>query len=95
MVNSKFILFLLVHFNSFFNNYMFFKFINKFLKDILRCTPPSSHVCDFIYVGVKCVLKMDLLNYQNVVQEKWSKGTQVHFSKMVKNALAGKKMRLE
>ena len=26
---------------------MFFKFINKYQKEILRCAPPSSHVCDF------------------------------------------------
>ena len=39
--------FLLVHFNSFFDNYLFFKFINKCQKEILRCAPPSSHVYDF------------------------------------------------
>ena len=26
---------------------MFFKFINKCQTEILRCAPPSSHVCDF------------------------------------------------
>ena len=25
----------------------FSKFINKFLKKILRCAPPSLHMCDF------------------------------------------------
>ena len=29
-----------------FNNYLFFKFINKYQKEILSCTPPFSHVCD-------------------------------------------------
>ena len=28
---------------------MFFKFINKYQKEILRCAPPSSHLCDFLY----------------------------------------------
>ena len=28
---------------------MFFKFINKCQKEILRCVPPSSHVWDFYY----------------------------------------------
>ena len=31
----------------FFNNYLFSKFINKCQKEILRCAPPSSQVCDF------------------------------------------------
>ena len=48
IVNIKIILFLLAHFNSFFNNNLFFKFINKCQKEILRCAPPSSHVCDFL-----------------------------------------------
>ena len=43
--------FLLTHFNSFFNNYLFFKFTNKCKKEILRCAPPSSHVCDFCFLG--------------------------------------------
>ena len=47
IVNIKIILFLLAHFNSFFNNYLFFKFINNCQKKILRCAPPSLHVCDF------------------------------------------------
>ena len=38
----------MAHFNSFFNNYLFFKFINKCQKEILRCAPPSSHVSDFL-----------------------------------------------
>ena len=32
--------------------FFFFKFINKCQKEILRCTPPSSHVCDFSYMGM-------------------------------------------
>ena len=48
IVNIKIICFLLTHFNSFFNNYLFFKFINKYQKEIPSCAPPSSHVCDFI-----------------------------------------------
>ena len=46
IVNIK-ILFLLAHFNRFFNNNLFFKFISKCQKEILRCAPPS-HVCDFL-----------------------------------------------
>ena len=48
ILNITIILFLLAHFNSFFNNNLFFKFINKCQKEILRCAPPSSHVCDFL-----------------------------------------------
>ena len=40
--------FLLAHFNIFLNNYLFFKFINKCQKEILRCAPPSLHVWFFI-----------------------------------------------
>ena len=36
-------------FNSFFNNYLFFKFISKCQKESLRCAPPS-HVCDFLLI---------------------------------------------
>ena len=39
--------FLLAHFNCFLNNCLFFKFINKCQKEILRGAPPSSHRCDF------------------------------------------------
>ena len=35
----------MAHFNSFLNN-LFFKFINKCQKEILRCAPPCSYVCD-------------------------------------------------
>ena len=38
---------------------MFFKFINKCQAEILRCVPPSSHVCDFF---PKCYLTY-LLRY--------------------------------
>ena len=41
---------LLTHFNSFFNNYLFFKFINKCQKEILRCASPFSHVWFFYFV---------------------------------------------
>ena len=51
-INIKIILFLLAHFNSFFNNGLFFKFINKCQKKILRCVPPSSHVCDFFITSL-------------------------------------------
>ena len=44
----NYFVFLLAHFNSFFKNYLFLKFINKCQKDILRCVPPSSHVFDFL-----------------------------------------------
>ena len=42
-----------------------------------------------LYVEVQCVqnnivLKIVLLNWRNTAQEKWKKGTQAHFSKMVK-----------
>ena len=33
--------------HCFLNKYLFFKFISKYQKDILRCAPPSSHVCGF------------------------------------------------
>ena len=36
------------HFNSFLNNYMFFKSINKCQKEILRCAAPSSLACDIL-----------------------------------------------
>ena len=39
----------MAQFNSFVNNYLFFKFSNKCQKEILRCAPSSSHVCDFCY----------------------------------------------
>ena len=48
IVNIKITLFLLAHFNNFFNNNLFFKFINKCQKEIVRCSPPSSYVYDFI-----------------------------------------------
>ena len=53
IVNIKIVLFLLAHFISFFNfNFLiFFKFINKCQKEILRCVPPSSHVCDFLKIS--------------------------------------------
>ena len=49
ILNIKIILFLLADFNSFFNN-LFFKFINKCQKEIVRCPPLSSHVCDFLCI---------------------------------------------
>ena len=50
IVNIKIILFLLAHFNRFFDNNLFFKFINKCQKEILRCAPPFSHVCNFFFL---------------------------------------------
>ena len=50
IVNIKIICFLLAHLNSFFNNYLFFKLINKYQKEILRCAPPFLHVCDFFII---------------------------------------------
>ena len=37
----------LQQFFYFFDKYLFFKFISECQKEILMCTPPSSHVCDF------------------------------------------------
>ena len=37
----------MAHFNIFLNNDLFFKVIDKCQKEILRCAPPSSHVCNF------------------------------------------------
>ena len=34
--------FSVVHFNSFLNNYLFVKFINKWQKEFLRCAPFST-----------------------------------------------------
>ena len=53
IINIKIICFLLAHFNIFFSNYLFFKFINKCQKEILKCVPPSSHVCDFFDKGFR------------------------------------------
>ena len=39
------------NFFSFFQSFVFSgfsKFVNKCQKEILRCAPPSSHVCDFL-----------------------------------------------
>ena len=69
MVNIKIILFLLAHFNSLFNNYFFFKFINKCKKEILRCASPSSHVCDFLKVGVTLAsLITNLIKFEELKQ---------------------------
>ena len=38
----KLFCFLLTHFNSFSNKYLFFKFIGKCQKEMLSCTPPFS-----------------------------------------------------
>ena len=38
-----------------------FKFINKCQTEILRCAPPSSHVCDFlIFVGIFTLQKLEI-----------------------------------
>ena len=57
------ICFLFAHFNSFFSNYLFFKFINKCQKEILRCVPPSSHMRDFCYIFTVTVLKFHYVKY--------------------------------
>ena len=54
---------LLAHFNSFLNNYLFSKFINKCQKEILSCAPPS-YVCDFlkkVFVFHKICFKVEVL----------------------------------
>ena len=50
VINVKIMLFFIGPLQQFFlNNYLFFKFIRKCQKEILRCAPvPSSHVCDFL-----------------------------------------------
>ena len=48
----KLFCFLLAHVNSFLSNYLFSKFINKCQKEILRCAPPSLHVCNFYFFCV-------------------------------------------
>ena len=47
LASIKFFFPLLAYFNIFLNNYLFFKFMNKCQKEILRCALPS-HVCDFL-----------------------------------------------
>ena len=42
-----------------FNIYLFFKFINKWQKEILRCAQPSSHVCDFFDICLKDIISGD------------------------------------
>ena len=54
----KLLCFLLAHFKRFLNNFFFFKFINKYQKEILRCAPPSSHVCDFFVFYMKFVFTL-------------------------------------
>ena len=49
IVNNKIILFFIGSFQQFFNKYFFFKFINKCQKEILKCGPRSSYVCDFFF----------------------------------------------
>ena len=49
MVNIK-ILFFIDLPQQFFNDYLFFKLINKCQKEILRCAPPS-HACDFFHMS--------------------------------------------
>ena len=43
ILSIKILTFLLVHFNNFYNKQLFFKFINKCQKEILKRAPPSSH----------------------------------------------------
>ena len=42
----------MAHFNKFCNDYLFFNFINKCQKEILRCAPPSSYLCDFSIIAM-------------------------------------------
>ena len=42
------VLFCIGTIQQFFKKYLFFKFISKCQKEILRCVPPSSLVCDFL-----------------------------------------------
>ena len=43
----------MVHFNRFFNEWLFFKVIKKCQTEILKCVPPSSHVCVFLIFSIK------------------------------------------
>ena len=46
IVNIKVLFFYWPTSTVFFNN-LLFKFMNKCQKEMVRCAPPSSHVCDF------------------------------------------------
>ena len=50
IANIKIILLFLGPFQHFFSKYLFFKFISKCQKEILRCAPLSSHVCNFLFL---------------------------------------------
>ena len=49
---------------------LFFKFINKCQIEILRCAPPSSHVCDFF--NIACFIVAKAILYLKTVQTKIS-----------------------
>ena len=48
------------------HKYLFFKFINKCQKEILRCAPPS-HVCDFLNLSGAEILKLNKDKVQQCV----------------------------
>ena len=58
IVNSKITLFFIGPLQKIFKYFFFFKFINKYQKEILRCAPPSSHVCDFFVFYMKFVFTL-------------------------------------
>ena len=69
--------------NCFLNKYSFFEFISKYQKDILRCAPPSSHVCDFfvnirlfiyIWSGRKYYLKVGAFLPWEIIVVSWPVG---------------------
>ena len=49
--------FLLASFHSFLNKYLFFKLFSKCLKEIMRCAPPSTHMCNFFKILILCVVR--------------------------------------
>ena len=56
IVNIKIILFFIGHFNSFYNNYLFFKFINKCQKEIL-------HMCVILRPKIEFWWPLETLSY--------------------------------
>ena len=74
IVYIKIILFFIGPLQQFFNKYLFFKFISKCEKEILRCTPPSLHVCDFLSLFYQ---KVDSNGYY------WSEFSQSFMEKFV------------
>ena len=58
MISLAFFFFI---FSKFGDSSRFSKFINKYQKEILRCAPPSSYVCEFFYY-------IDLLLFLNLLE---------------------------